>query len=208
MLTYNINGKNITAKGSTYLRIESKEESEEGSGEEQEPTTTDTTTIKSTEYTTTQRPTTRHTIANSPIQTTPVPSERPMLELKTATEEWAQSDGDFHYKFISSDGSCEISILDNPGDDMANGAIDRYTGDQLESCSDFEADDITSVVITHDRGDGWMGEYLKMYLDDKVFICPLGKWIEKDSPEVEFPCYRGNMIHIICNRGIIRKHEY
>ena len=71
---------------------------------------------------------------------------------------------------------------------MANGAIDRYTGDQLESCSDFEADDITSVVITHDRGDGWMGEYLKMYLDDKVFHCTLGKWIEKDSPEVEFPC--------------------
>ena len=194
MLTYNINGKNVTAKGSTYLKIEqyyatsteSEEESEEGSGNE--PTTKAQTTIRSTiEYTTTQRPTTKHTTAKSPLQT----SERPMLELKTATEEWAQSDGDFHYKFISSDGSCEISVLDNPGDDMANGAIDRYTGDQLGSCSDFEADDITSVVITHDRGDGWMGEYLKLYLGDKVFICPLRKWVEKDSPKVDFPCYQG-----------------
>ena len=43
------------------------------------------------------------------------------------------------------------------------------------------------------RGDGWMGEYLKMYRDDKVFICPLGKWVEIESPEVEFPCYKGLM---------------
>ena len=75
---------------------------------------------------------------------------------------------------------------------MAKGAIDRYTVDQLGSCADFE-DDITSVVITHTAGDGWMGEYLKMYRDDKVFICPLGKWVETESPEVEFPCYKGLM---------------
>ena len=117
-----------------------------------------------------------------------------MIEIKTATTQWADSDGDFRYKFKSSDGSCTIDILDNPGDDMAKGAIDRYTGDQLGSCADFE-DDITSVVITHTRGDGWMGEYLKMYRDDKVFICPLGKWVETASPKVEFLCYQGFMRH-------------
>ena len=111
----------------------------------------------------------------------------PMLELKTATTQWADSDGDFQYKFKSSDGSCTIDMLDNPGDDMVKGAIDRYTGDQLGSCADFE-DDITSVVITFIRGDGWKGEYLKMYRDDKVFICTLGKKVEIESPEVEFPC--------------------
>ena len=116
--------------------------------------------------------------------------ERPMIELKTATSPWADSDGDFSYKFKSSDGSCTIDILDNPGDDMVKGAIDRYTGDQLGSCADFE-DDITSVVITFLRGDGWRGEYLKMYQNNKVFICPLGKKVEIESPEVEFPCYQG-----------------
>ena len=114
----------------------------------------------------------------------------PMLELKTATTQWADSDGDFQYKFKSSDGSCTIDMLDNPGDDMVKGAIDRYTGDQLGSCADFE-DDITSVVITFLRGDGWMGEYLKMYQNNKVFICPLGKKVEIESPEVEFPCFQG-----------------
>ena len=115
-----------------------------------------------------------------------------MIEIKTATTQWADSDGDFRYKFKSSDGSCTIDNPDNPGDDLVKGAIDRYTGDQLGSCADFE-DDITSVVITFIRGDGWMGEYLKMYRDDKVFICPLGKKVEIESPEVEFPCYKGLM---------------
>ena len=112
-----------------------------------------------------------------------------MLELKTATTPWADSDGDFQYKFKSSDGSCTIDVLDNPGDDMVKGAIDRYTGDQLGSCADFE-DDITSVVITFLRGDGWRGEYLKMYLGTRVFTCTLGRKVEIESPKVEFPCFR------------------
>ena len=75
MLTYNINGENVTAKGSIYLtedkieqnhetssKSESKEDSEENSEENseegEEPTT---------EFTTTR---TKHTTANSPIQTT------------------------------------------------------------------------------------------------------------------------------------------
>ena len=207
MMTYNFNGENVIAKGSTYLTedkikenpttsTESEEESEEDSEEEKEQTTEYTTTSTEseeeseeeqepiTQYTTTRKSTTRKSTANSPALTTP---KGPMIEIKTATTQWADSDGDFRYKFKSSDGSCTIDILDNPGDDMAKGAIDRYTGDQLGSCADFE-DDITSVVITHTRGDGWMGEYLKMYRDDKVFICPLGKWVETASPKVEFPC--------------------
>ena len=117
-----------------------------------------------------------------------------MLELKTATDDSADSDGLYEYKFKSSDGSCTIKAegdnLDNPGDDLALGAIDRYIGDQLGACSDFEADDITSVVITHKGGDGWMGDYLKLYLDEKVFKCPLGKWIWREDPKVEFQCSR------------------
>ena len=201
MMTYNFNGENVIAKGSTYLTEdkikenpttskESEEESEEDSEEEKEQTTQYTTTRKST----TQKPTTRHTTEEENPETSTESEEeseeeqeRPMIEIKTATTQWADSDGDFRYKFKSSDGSCTIDILDNPGDDMAKGAIDRYTGDQLGSCADFE-DDITSVVITHTAGDGWMGEYLKMYRDDKVFICPLGKWVETASPKVEFPC--------------------
>ena len=71
MLTYNFNGENVTAKGSNYLtedkieqnhetssKSESKEDSEENSEEGEEPTT---------EFTTTR---TKHTTANSPIQTT------------------------------------------------------------------------------------------------------------------------------------------
>ena len=123
-----------------------------------------------------------------------IQSKRPMLELKTATEESADSDGLYQYKFKSSDGSCTIKAegdnIDNAGDDLALGAIDRYSGDQLGSCSDFEADDITSVVITHKGGDGWLGEYLKLYLDDKVFKCPLGKWVWIQDPKVEFQCFR------------------
>ena len=67
MLTYNLNGENVTAKGSTYLTEDkikenptTSTESEEDS-EEKEPTT---------EYTTTRKSTTKHTIANSPIKTT------------------------------------------------------------------------------------------------------------------------------------------
>ena len=118
-----------------------------------------------------------------------------MLELKTGTEESADSDGLYQYKFKSSDGSCTITAegdnMDNAGDDLALGAIDRYSGDQLGFCSDFEAHDITSVVITHKGGDGWLGEYLKLYLDDKVFKCPLGKWVWIKSRVVEFPCHKG-----------------
>ena len=117
-----------------------------------------------------------------------------MMELKTATDDSADSNGLYEYKFKSSDGSCTIKAegdhLDNPGDDLALGAIDRYIGDQLGGCSDFEADDISSVVITHKGGDGWMGEYLKLYLDDKVFMCPLGKWVWNQDPKVEFQCSR------------------
>ena len=123
-----------------------------------------------------------------------IQSKRPMLELKTATEESAASDGLYQYKIISSDGSCTIKAenanMDNAGDDLALGAIDRYSGDQLGSCSDFEAHDITSVVITHKGGDGWLGEYLKFYLDDKVFNCPLRKWVWVQDPKVEFQCFR------------------
>ena len=175
MLTYNINGKNVTAKGSTYLKEDKIKENHQKTSTE-------------SEYTTMRKSTTHKSTTNSPVQTTSVASERPMIELKTATTPWADSDGDFRYKFKSRDGSCTIDILDNPGDDMVKGAIDRYTGDQMGSCADFE-DDITSVLITFMRGDGWMGEYLKMYQDDKVFICPLGKWVEIESPKVEFPCY-------------------
>ena len=135
-----------------------------------------------------------------------IQSKRPMLELKTATEESAASDGLYQYKIISSDGSCTIKAenanMDNAGDDLALGAIDRYSGDQLGSCSDFEADDITSVVITHKGGDGWLGEYLKLYLDDKVFMCPLGKWVWIKSRVVEFPCHKGlNNKCIVTNRA-------
>ena len=181
MLTYNIKGKNITAKGSTELKVDKIKTTATAStsteSEDEEPTTEDTTT--------TEEQTTADTIT-----TNSMPTERPMLELKTATEQWANSDGDYLYKFKSSDGSCTTNILDNPGDDLALGAIDRYTGDMLGSCSNFDPNDITSVVILHQRGDGWMGEYLKLYLDDRIFKCPLGKWTEKDSPEVEFPCHQ------------------
>ena len=75
MLTYDLNGENVTAKGSNYLtedKIEqnhetsSESESKEDSEEEEEPTTEYTTTRKST----TRKSTTKHTTANSPIQTT------------------------------------------------------------------------------------------------------------------------------------------
>merc|ERR1719341_1529194 len=207
MLTYNINGRNVTAKGSTNLNEEnleqnhseeyseedSVEDSKEGSGAEEEPTTqkpttrTTTTQKPTTKYTTTRPPTSKYTTADSA-------RERPMLELKTATEESANSDGLYQYKIISIDGSCTIEAegdnMDNAGDDLALGAIDRYSGDQLGSCSDFKADDITSVVITHKGGDGWLGEYLKFYLNDKVFNCPLSKWVWVQDPKVEFQCFR------------------
>ena len=167
MLTYNINGRNVTAKGSANLNKDnieqnhseedseedSVEDSEEGSGAEEEPTTKYTTTSPPT----TQKPTTKYTTADSA-------RERPMFELKTATEDSAASDGLYQYKIISSDGSCTIKAenanMDNAGDDLALGAIDRYSGDQLGSCWDVEAHDFTSVVITHKGGDGWLGEYL------------------------------------------------
>ena len=200
MLTYNIKGKNVTAKGSTALKVDKIKQkptpttkvTTSSESEELEPATDYTATRKpTTEYTTTRRPTTEYSTTRKSTSTAHIIKKRPMIELKTATEKWADSNGDYLYKFKSSDGSCTTNILDNPGDDLALGAIDRYTGDMLGSCSDFDPDDITSVVITHEGGDGWMGDYLKIYLDDKIFTCQLlGKWVEKDSPEVEFPCHQ------------------
>ena len=103
MLTYNINGKNVTAKGSTYLKEDKIKENHQKTSTE-------------SEYTTMRKSTTHKSTTNSPVQTTSVASERPMIELKTATTPWADSDGDFQYKFKSKDGSCTIDILDNPGD--------------------------------------------------------------------------------------------
>ena len=116
-----------------------------------------------------------------------------VLKVKTSTEKYANCDCSMTVEIKAREGSCKTEVLDNVGDDFALGAVDIYTGDQLGTCEDFKPSVVTSIVISHSQGDGWMGEYINIYVGGRIFHCALGKWMKWNYnagsvPNMEFQC--------------------
>ena len=122
--------------------------------------------------------------------------EATIIETKTGSQPDDHSDGDFSFQFNSPEGNCTIKTLDNvTKNDRELGAVDQVSGDMLEPCETFQPDSISSVKITHWKGDGWRGEYLKISYQQKSFFCNLGQMLENNS-SITFPCsaIEGNML--------------
>ena len=66
--------------------------------------------------------------------------------------------------------------------------MDQFTGKMLDQCQFFQPDKISAVKITHTRGDGWKGEYLKISYGEKSFTCKLGQKLDKKTKSITFPC--------------------
>ena len=111
-----------------------------------------------------------------------------IIETKTGSTPGDSTNGAFYVQFNSPEGKCKINDLDNPKkNDMELGAIDHFSGVLLRPCEAFQPDEISSVTITHWRGDSWKGEYLKISYQDKSFICMLGQMID-NRKSITFPC--------------------
>ena len=112
-----------------------------------------------------------------------------IVETKTGSNPDDASDGAFLTEFISPDGtSCTIKDLNNPKiDDFESGNVDQFTGSILGPCENYRPQTISSVKITHTSGDGWRGEYIKIYYAEKSFICILGQTLENKA-SITFPC--------------------
>ena len=114
--------------------------------------------------------------------------EATIIETKTGSQPDDHSNGDFSFTFYSPEGTCAIKTLDNlTKNDRELGAVDQFSGDMLEPCETFQPDSISSVKITHWKGDGWRGEYLKISYRKKSFSCNLGQMLENNS-SITVPC--------------------
>ena len=111
-----------------------------------------------------------------------------VLESQTSTEKYANCDCSMTVEIKTGEGSCKTGVLDNVGDDFGLGALDIFTGDQLGTCGDFKPSVVTSIVISHSQGDGWMGKYINIYVGGRIFHCALGQWVWNKTPLMEFKC--------------------
>ena len=120
--------------------------------------------------------------------------EATIIETKTGSKTGDRSDGAFSYKFYSPEGSCTIRNLDNPKkNDRESGAVDQFSGNMLQPCETFQPDKISSVKITHWKGDGWRAEYLKISYGKKSFTCKLGQIVDRDA-SITFPCSASKVV--------------
>ena len=155
------------------------------------PTTVAPTTVApTTAAPTTAAPTTAApTTATTEEETTTVMSY-PALEIKTGSEIYDGCDCQLTAQLISPTGSCKTNVL---SESFERDSVERISGSVLGSCNAFNPENLTAVTITHKSAqeDGWKGVLMKIILtEDKVFSCPLGKWI-KESDNIlseTFPC--------------------
>ena len=93
---------------------------------------------------------------------------------------------------MSPSGSCQTDVL---AKSFTENSVIDFKGDILGGCKDFTANNISQVIFKHQGSDAWMGEYLKIHLQNQeTFICTLG--IKIDEQDGNYP----NEASFSCNK--------
>merc|ERR1711892_784945 len=101
----------------------------------------------------------------------PVSNGRKILEIqtRTATDSDADMNGGLTVEI------CNAGGLDSNGDDFQKGFVDVFYGSAIGECDGAVIGDGAAImIVTHDGIDAWLGEWIRVILDDGVYIqCPI-----------------------------------
>jgi len=70
---------------------------------------------------------------------------------------------------------CNAGGLDSNGDDFQKGFVDVFYGSAIGECDGADIGDGAAImIVTHDGIDAWLGEWIRVILDDGIYIqCPI-----------------------------------
>ena len=120
-----------------------------------------------------------------------------LLELQLKTQDVYNAgmdlEGNLSFDICSGDQCCYMYTTDLPYDQFRRGLIEGFTGRQLEECENFSIlnDTVTEMKVTHSGPDGWLGEYIRLLLDNGTYFqCNINDWMD-DGDHVYLECLSG-----------------
>ena len=127
------------------------------------------------------------TLANSPK----------LLELQLKTQDVYNAgmdlEGNLSFDICSGGQCCFMYTTDLPYDQFRRGLIEGFTGRQLEECENFSImyGTVTEMKVTHSGPDGWLGEYIRLLLENGTYFqCNINDWMD-DGDHVYLECLSG-----------------
>ena len=109
--------------------------------------------------------------------------------IKTSTADYSDTGAtDIQAEICQDRHCCSMSI--GP---MANGASDRYDGDNLSDCRYHEliqsTEDNVTVTFSTTSTDGWLGDYAQLNFTTVSYYCPIDGWVDHpDSATYRSTC--------------------
>merc|ERR1719317_582903 len=75
---------------------------------------------------------------------------------------------------------CNAGALDSDRDDFNKGHVDVFFGDRIRECDGAELiDDSAIMVVSHAGSDAWLGEWIRIILDNGAYLhCPIGEFLD------------------------------
>ena len=121
-----------------------------------------------------------------------------LLELQLKTQDVYDAgmdlEGNLAFDICSGGQCCYMFTIDLPYNQFRRGLIEGFTGRQLEECENFGIlnGTVTQMKVTHSGPDGWLGEYIRLLLDNGVYFqCDINDWLD-DGDHVYLECRSGN----------------
>eukprot|EP00091_Calanus_sinicus_P001587 TRINITY_DN1159_c0_g1_i1.p1 TRINITY_DN1159_c0_g1~~TRINITY_DN1159_c0_g1_i1.p1 ORF type:complete len:158 (-),score=65.57 TRINITY_DN1159_c0_g1_i1:67-495(-) len=89
------------------------------------------------------------------------------IQAKTSTVADAGMNGDLAVEICNADlVCCNAGTLDTSRDDFNSGNVDVFSGDTLGECEGADIGDGGAImIVTHNGGDAWLGEWIRVILD-------------------------------------------
>ena len=108
------------------------------------------------------------------------------IDIKTSDNFYAATNHQVGIEICSEDSNC--CNLEPPSTEdyyFAVDSTDTFIEEKLSECQDFGLKRLTGVKVSmYDDDDGWLGEYLKIYLANQGhYNCPINKWLDNDDDQ-------------------------
>ena len=104
------------------------------------------------------------------------------IEIKTSDEYYADTSHQVGIEICNEDYIC--CKLEPPSSEeyyFALDSTDTFIEGELSECEDFGLKRLTSVKVWMYDTNGWLGEFLKIYLDNQgQFNCLITQWLDDD----------------------------
>ena len=110
------------------------------------------------------------------------------IEVKKRSDpSYSSTNAQITANLYGADGNCcDITNFDNPNyNDFEAGKVDIFEKATLLDCEDFDLIGLQSMTMKIIGTDGWLGEYLKIYLDNGGhYHCKIEAWVDDYLPDL------------------------